>query len=129
MMKMNTETYLKFVDTLENKDFASLKERLSDDENIRLTHSVMGLSSEVGEFVDLVKKKIFYGKEFDKVKAVSELGDILWFLGQTCNTLGISLEDVMINNYSKLSTRFKTGYNNEAAIHKSDALEREAMTK
>ena len=43
-------------------------------------HALYGLVTEAAEALDTLKKVKFYGKEFDKVHALEELGDIRWYL-------------------------------------------------
>lgn len=43
-------------------------------------HCVSGLITEFGEFVDPLKRHIFYGKELDIVNLKEELGDMMWYL-------------------------------------------------
>lgn len=126
---MNANEFLKSVDLLENKEFSKLKERFVQEENIRLLHSGIGLCTEVGEFQDLLKKKVMYGKDIEKSKLVDELGDILWYFGVACNVLGVSMEEVMEKNWKKLSTRYgdKLQFSENAAINKNKEAEWKAQ--
>lgn len=126
---MNPTEFLKSVDTLENKQFDKLKERFVQEENIRLSHAAIGLCTEVGEFQDLLKKKLMYGKEIEKSKLVDELGDILWYFGVACNVLGVSFEEIMEKNWKKLSTRYgeKLQFSENAAINKNKEAEWKAQ--
>ena len=45
-----------------------------------LTNLSLGLASESGEAIDLIKKYTFQGQDLDKVKLQHELGDVLWYL-------------------------------------------------
>ena len=61
----------------------------------RLLTSGIGLSGEVGEFNEIIKKCIFQGKEMDEDTVThlkSECGDILWYLAQACIALDTSIE-------------------------------------
>lgn len=126
---MNANDFLKSVDLLENKQFDKLKERFAQEENIRLLHSGIGLCTEVGEFQDLLKKKVMYGKEIEKSKLVDELGDILWYFGVACNILEVSMEEIMEKNWKKLSTRYgdKLQFSENAAINKNKDAEWKAQ--
>ena len=91
-------------------------ERLSNTGTQRLLHAGMGLCTEAGEFVDSLKKTIFYGKELDKVNAIEELGDICWYLGLACDELGVSLNTVLSQNIAKLKLRYPEKFTEEAAL-------------
>jgi NTP pyrophosphatase (non-canonical NTP hydrolase) len=75
----------------------------------------MGLSGEVGEVVELVKKHLFHGKVLDHDKMVRELGDVLWYVMYTANAVGSSLEEVARINNEKLRARYPNGFSVEAA--------------
>lgn len=94
------------------KDMGSVK--------MNLIHAALGLSSDVGEFVDCIKKHAIYGKDLDKKNAIEELGDVLWFVVLACNTLNVNLSDVMRANIEKLAKRYSDKYSDEAAIARAD---------
>jgi NTP pyrophosphatase (non-canonical NTP hydrolase) len=86
-----------------------------------LTHAAMGLAGEAGEFGDAIKKHVFYGKELDVANATEELGDIAFYLQAACNTLGLTLEEVIQANANKLGARYPTGgYTDADAIARKD---------
>ncbi len=124
---MTPSKFLETVDILENKDFAKLTERMSDPVNLRLMHASIGIGTEAGEIQDLFKKKVIYGKEVEVAKFVDEIGDILWYLGVACNTLGVSFDEVMEKNWKKLSTRYGDKFSEAAAINKNKEAEWTAM--
>ena len=69
---MNSKDYIKDAVKTESTNFKSMDERLSKDGLKRLLHAGMGLSTEAGEFLDALKKHIFYGKELDRVNLAEE---------------------------------------------------------
>jgi len=73
----------------------------------------IGLSSETGEFNELIKKVIFQGKPYDeKVRfhMKRELGDIMWYLANACTALGYDLEEIVEENINKLEARYPNGF-------------------
>ena len=78
----------------------------------------MGLAGETGEVVDLLKKHLFHGHSLEKDKVIKELGDVLWYLSALCNTLHISLEDVIEANVAKLRARYPDGFDIERSINR-----------
>lgn len=52
-----------------------------------LTNCALGLSSETGQVVDLVKQYTFQGEKLDKQKLSKEMGDVLWYLSQVAEWL------------------------------------------
>lgn len=79
----------------------------------KVIYPVLGLSGEVGEISEKVKK-IFRDKngEFsveDLELIKKELGDVLWYLSQIATELGISFEDIAKHNIEKLYSRLDRG--------------------
>lgn len=107
----------------------------------RLIHAGMGLTTETGEFQDILKRAIFYGKELDFEAAVhlqEEIGDVLWYLAVAVDALNTWLEDVapekrkslteiMEQNIRKLRTRYPFLFSEEAAVNRNLAQEKRAL--
>jgi NTP pyrophosphatase (non-canonical NTP hydrolase) len=128
---MKPSDFLKTVDLLENKNFDKLRERMADDTSLRMMHAMIGIGTEAGEIQDLFKKRIMYGKNVEVSDFIDEIGDLLWYIGVACNTLGISFEEVMEKNYKKLSVRYGKDltYSDQSAIIKNKELEKIAQNE
>ena len=79
----------------------------------RLLTGSIGISSEGGELLDLVKKLLFQGKEptpelREKIKL--ELGDVMWYVQQVLIWGEWSLNEVLAENTKKLSGRYPEGF-------------------
>ena len=77
-----------------------------------LITGALGLSSETGEFNEIVKKMLFQGKplsEDNLFHMKRELGDIMWYWMNACNALGLDPNDVVAENVSKLEARYPGG--------------------
>ena len=85
-----------------------------------LINSVMGLSGESGEAIDLIKKHLFHGHELNKEHFIKELGDVAWYLAEACTALDITLEEVLITNIEKLKKRYPDGFETEKSIHRQE---------
>jgi NTP pyrophosphatase (non-canonical NTP hydrolase) len=76
-----------------------------------LEYCVLGLTSEAGEVAGKLKKYIrdddtslpLSNKRHDEL--VSELGDVLWYVAMIAKELNVSLNEVALNNISKLKDR------------------------
>ena len=109
---VNTVTSDASKNTKDFKDALDIMEEKGIDPSRLLTASV-GLSGEVGEFNDIVKKLIFQGKEIDddtKKHLKSELGDVCWYMAQALIALDSSWEEVFDINVGKLSERYPGGF-------------------
>jgi len=111
------EEYTDFVDKVTSEPSKStdkMRERIDylnsrDIEMSRLLTAGIGLSGEVGEFNEIIKKIIFQEKTFDDAAhehMKRELGDIIWYVAQACLALKFDLVDVINTNKEKLSKRF-----------------------
>ncbi len=109
--------YTIFVDKVtseSSKSTKKMKERIdfinsSDVEVSRLLTAGIGLSGEVGEFNEIIKKTIFQSKSFDSETHEHfkrELGDIMWYVTQACLALKVDLVEVIKTNEEKLKKRF-----------------------
>lgn len=91
--------------------------RTAGDKNL-LLNGVMGLNGEAGECIDLVKKHLFQGHELDCDALLDELGDVLWYAAITCESIGITLDDVMAHNVEKLRKRYPDGFDAKRSVHR-----------
>ena len=85
-----------------------------------LINAVMGLCGESGEAIDLVKKHLAQGHEFDKQKFAKELGDIAWYLAEAAYAIDMPLEAILEGNIEKLRKRFPEGFDSEKSINRNE---------
>ena len=89
----------------------------------RLLTGGIGICSEGGELLDLVKKLLFQGKEptpelREKIKL--ELGDVMWYVQQVLIWGGWSLNEVLAENTKKLSGRYPEGFSVDKSENRED---------
>ena len=84
-----------------------------DDED-RLVDASVGLVEEAAELLGLVRKRVFQQRDIDEARLIEELGDVLWCLAVTADTLGIPLSRVAQANQDKLRRRHPEGFKSEA---------------
>ena len=78
----------------------------------RLLTAGVGINAEGGEFLEIIKKMVFQGKPWNRDNRehlIIELGDIMWYVAQATQALGISMEEVLDRNITKLSKRYPEG--------------------
>lgn len=70
----------------------------------------VGLSCEANEILEIMKKIVFQGKPLHDEKVLfhlkREMGDLLWYYVNLLRSLGMTLEDVMEENVTKLNARY-----------------------
>ena len=84
-------------------------ERKSPIESARLMTAALGLGSETGEFVEIVKKMFLQGKppsEDNIFHMKRELGDIMWYWVTACAALNLDPYEVISENQEKLAARY-----------------------
>tara|TARA_B100001115_G_C15834596_1_gene417084 strand:+ start:654 stop:1058 length:405 start_codon:yes stop_codon:yes gene_type:complete len=118
---INLNEYKKFVEAVtseQSNETKALNTQLEGLENssgvnmaLLLTGGI-GLSSETGEFNEIVKKCIFQGKPLNDETVFHfkrELGDIIWYWISSCRALGLDPDDVIKENVKKLESRYPGG--------------------
>ena len=111
-------TYSDFVTKVTSEpslEMDALKNSLDDINNNssievpRLLTAALGLGSETGEFVEIVKKMVLQGKPAsdDNIFHMKrELGDIMWYWSTACASLGLDPFEVISENQKKLEARY-----------------------
>lgn len=85
-----------------------------------ILNACLGLSGEVGEFNDMIKKWIFHEKNFDEVHAKKELGDVMWYVALMCDSFGWDLDEIMGMNIDKLKARYPEGFDTILANNRKE---------
>ena len=82
-------------------------------------HAALGMSGEVGEVNDIIKKWVFHESDLDLEHLKKEIGDVMWYISLLCECCGFNLEDVMKTNIEKLWKRYPNGFSTHDANHRS----------
>jgi NTP pyrophosphatase (non-canonical NTP hydrolase) len=111
-------TYSDFVTKVTSEpslDLEALKKIFDDIEDSssikmpRLLTAALGLGSETGEFVEIVKKMVLQGKPASDENIFHmkrELGDIMWYWTTACAALNLDPYEVINENQKKLEARY-----------------------
>ena len=87
-------------------------------ERDRLLMGALGISGEAVEVADALKKMLFHGHPLDVPAVADELGDVMWYVVLLCDTLGLTLDDVLAGNVAKRRKRYPEGFTPERSIHR-----------
>ena len=96
-------------------DFINRLNQLDRDTDVNVSLLITagaGLSSETGEFQEIVKKVLFQGKELNEDNIFHmkrELGDIIWYWSNACRALNLDPNEVIAENVKKLESRYPGG--------------------
>ena len=104
------------------KDGADIVKNLTP-EQANLWHMATGIGGEAGEVEDVIKKHVIYQKPLDVENVKEELGDLLFYMSNLMQSVGLSFEEVLQHNVDKLSVRYSSGkYSNSQAQERADKV-------
>lgn len=91
-----------------------------------LTHAALGMTTETGEFADVVKRALIYERPLEEghlQNMKEELGDLMWYVALAATKLNIPLSEICADNIAKLARRYPEKYTNQAALARADKVE------
>ena len=71
----------------------------------QIVDALLGLAGEAGEIHEVFKKHFSTGKIIDMDDLEKEIGDVLWYLAELCDAMGLTLDSVAARNIAKLKSR------------------------
>ena len=80
-----------------------------------VTNIALGLVAEAGEFANEVRKVTFQGHPLDRKKLIKELGDVRFYLQAAYDFMGVTDDEVIVENMEKLTRRYPSGFTPEAS--------------
>ena len=78
----------------------------------------LGLSGEVGEVNDLLKKHYFQGHDLDLSHLKEEIGDVFFYLVKLCTLFHIDATRCIEDNEYKLQLRYPNGFEAKKSINR-----------
>jgi NTP pyrophosphatase (non-canonical NTP hydrolase) len=124
---MNMDNFINLCLRTESDAVPLCSEQYPNTNASRLLHAAIGLSTESGEFIDALKKHMFYGKELDIVNLHEELGDMLWYMAIAMSVLETNFTTEMQRVIAKLQTRYPEKFNTSEAIVRNLDTERKVL--
>ena len=104
------------------KDGEQIKQEITP-EQANLLHMGVGAAGEAAELLDAIKKHVIYQKPLDVENVKEELGDLLFYMSNLMQSVGLSFEEVLQHNVDKLSVRYSSGkYSNAQAQERADKV-------
>lgn len=86
----------------------------------KMEEALFGLAGEVGELCDHYKKYMHQGHEISYNHMAEEAGDVMWYLAEIADALGVTLEDIARRNIAKLRNRYPDGFDPERSINREE---------
>lgn len=114
----------------------AIVDRITDKTFMRLLHCAMGLTTEVGELMDILKRHLFYGTPIDFVHIKEEFGDLEWYTALGYDVLVNKLEDLSRGNVreviqgmniAKLQKRYPEKFTEHHAVNRDLETERKTL--
>ena len=111
-----TESYTDLALKTLNKDVFEQKDLI--------LNASLGLSGEVGEVNDIIKKYMYHGHKLDddtKEKIILELGDVCWYVALMAWAIDkTKFEDVLNKNITKLEKRYHGEFTTEKSVNRKE---------
>lgn len=89
-----------------------------------ILNASLGLSGEVGEVNDIIKKYMYHGHKLDddtKEKIILELGDVCWYVALMAWAIDkTKFEDVLNKNIAKLDKRYHGEFSTDKSINRKE---------
>ena len=98
-----------------------------DTQVLDTVHMLFGMTTEIGELMDIFKKQIAYDKAIDWVNVEEEIGDIMFYLASFCRILGLDLEKILQKNIGKLESRYPEKFTEYYANNRDLKTERKIL--
>lgn len=132
MNNLKSEEYIEKVLVTIPSDSEAVMERFKDSTSIDMLHAAMGMVTEAAEIMDMLKKHLFYGKDFDFVNIEEELGDSDWYHSFMIHTLRMkeyhtSWEKIWEKNINKLKERYGDKFSEYDALNRDLDEERRVL--
>jgi NTP pyrophosphatase (non-canonical NTP hydrolase) len=99
----------------DDKEYQKILDNLTV-KDLRLIHAALGMVTEVGEVVDIIKKNLFYGKPLDIEHLKEELADMSWYKAIPANIFDFTFEEIQKANIEKLKKRYPEKFTRERAL-------------
>lgn len=119
-MVMNIPQTEKKQMTLNEYQAAAMRTAKKQDARSELLEAILGIVGEGGELADVYKKVRFQGHTEDTEHAVKELGDVLWYIAEAAEALGVSLQMVAERNIEKLRARYPDGFDPNKSVNRKE---------
>lgn len=101
---------------------------VSDENYIRVFHSLLGLITESAELAEILIKMI-ENDEYDSVHISEEIGDLYWYIALVLDTIKVSENSVKEANIAKLKARYPEKFTEQNASERNIETEYTEMKK
>lgn len=117
------EEWIKQTESYTDLALKTLNKDVFEQKDLVLNAS-LGLSGEVGEVNDIIKKYMYHGHKLDdemKEKIILELGDVCWYVALMAWAIDkTKFEDVLNKNIEKLEKRYHGEFSTEKSINRKE---------
>lgn len=117
------EEWIKQIESYTDLALKTLNKDVFEQKDLILNAS-LGLSGEVGEVNDIIKKYMYHGHKLDddtKEKIILELGDVCWYVALMAWAIDkTKFEDVLNKNIEKLEKRYHGEFSTDKSINRKE---------
>lgn len=116
--KINAFKLEAFESLTESNSTAHSSYNITNNEHIRIIHSILGMNTEGGELIKVLFDILQTGT-YDRTNFLEELGDCQWYTGTALDTTGATYQTMFDLVIAKLKKRYPNGkFESEKAIHR-----------
>lgn len=84
-----------------------------------LANAALGLTREVREVADIIKKHLYQGHDLYPSEVIKELGDVLWYVALMADYFNV----VMQQSITKLKARYPDGFDPVKSVNREEKKE------
>lgn len=99
------------------------------EEQYRLLHAAVGMTTEAIEFLFSICSSIFENKPIDRANVIEELGDSTWYVGLALNVVHSTFFETFDTNDAKLESRHGAKFSVEKCETRDLEAERKILEK
>ena len=109
-MNMTLHEYQRLARRTQNRELTGFARKM---------HALHGMAGEVGEIHGIFQKQ-YQGHNVVRDALIDEMGDLMWFIAELSDVIGITLEEVCKRNIEKLKKRYPEGFDEDRSVHRDE---------
>ena len=101
---------------------------LTQHNDIRIYHALLGLFSEIGELFEMYFEYVFRGGTMDWENYTEEVGDLFWYMALLAKAINYpNFLPFLLSNRAKLVRRYGDAWSQDAAINRDHGAEMKSL--
>lgn len=93
----------------------------------RIDQGIIGITTEAGEMLDALKKKMYQQRPYDITNLKEECGDLFFYFTELLHAIDSDLIEIIEMNRAKLSSRYVSKFNKDESVNRDLDKERQIL--